>query len=146
QTRSSLFFTKSLTNLRRWEYSRSCALCRNGSGSWTAKQHEGDLEAFASSTYELQRKLVQAALSADSSGGVQSSFSLVSPTSAVCQVVLVVDSLLEELHRVEVEVVRVTLQLPLRKMKRRKKNQKRKETLDSISLVKMEIVTWEVLV
>jgi large subunit ribosomal protein LP1 len=55
---------------------------------WTAKQHEGDLEASASSTYDLQRKLVQTALSADSSGGVQSSFSLVSPTSAVFVVVI----------------------------------------------------------
>lgn len=61
-------------------------VCKNGGGAWTAKQHEGELEASASSTYELQRKLVQAALSADSSGGVQSSFSLVSPTSAVFQV------------------------------------------------------------
>ncbi|EOA15654.1 hypothetical protein CARUB_v10006043mg [Capsella rubella] len=63
-------------------------VCRHGGGSWTAKQHEGDLEASASSTYELVRKLVQTALSADSPGGVQSSFSLVSPTSAVCQVIV----------------------------------------------------------
>ncbi|KAG7546162.1 hypothetical protein ISN44_As12g015610 [Arabidopsis suecica] len=63
-------------------------VCKNGGGAWTAKQHEGELEASASSTYELQRKLVQAALSADSSGGVQSSFSLVSPTSAVFQVIV----------------------------------------------------------
>ncbi|KAF9586924.1 hypothetical protein IFM89_039796 [Coptis chinensis] len=47
----------------------------------------GDLEASASSTFELQRKLVQAALSADSSGGVSSSFSLVTP-SAVFQVIV----------------------------------------------------------
>ncbi|XP_010539414.1 PREDICTED: 60S acidic ribosomal protein P3-1-like [Tarenaya hassleriana] len=63
-------------------------VCRNSGGEWNAKQHEGDLEASASSTYELQRKLVQTALSADSSGGVQTSFSLITPTSAVCQVVV----------------------------------------------------------
>ena len=61
-------------------------VCKSKGGEWTAKQHEGDLEASDSSTYDLQRKLVQTALSADSSGGVQSSFSLVSPTSAVFQV------------------------------------------------------------
>ncbi|KAL0673338.1 hypothetical protein Bca4012_001319 [Brassica carinata] len=63
-------------------------VCKSKGGEWTAKQHEGDLEASASSTYDLQRKLVQTALSADSSGGVQSSFSLVCPTSAVCQVII----------------------------------------------------------
>jgi large subunit ribosomal protein LP1 len=63
-------------------------VCKSKGGEWTAKQHEGDLEASASSTYDLQRKLVQTALSADSSGGVQSSFSLVSPTSAVFVVVI----------------------------------------------------------
>ncbi|AEE85130.1 putative ribosomal protein L12 family [Arabidopsis thaliana] len=63
-------------------------VCKNGGGAWSAKQHEGELESSASSTYELQRKLVQVSLSADSSGGVQSSFSLVSPTSAVFQVIV----------------------------------------------------------
>ncbi|CAN8230502.1 unnamed protein product [Cochlearia groenlandica] len=63
-------------------------VCKNSGGAWTAKQYEGDLEGSASTTYELQRKLVQVALSADSSGGVQSSFSLVSPTSAVFQVIV----------------------------------------------------------
>ncbi|CAN6806684.1 unnamed protein product [Brassica oleracea] len=64
-------------------------VCKSKGGEWTAKQHEGDLEASASSTYDLQRKLVQTALSADSSGGVKSSFSLVCPTSAVCQQVII---------------------------------------------------------
>ncbi|CAN6994017.1 unnamed protein product [Brassica oleracea var. botrytis] len=64
-------------------------VCKSKGGEWSAKQHEGDLEASASSTYDLQRKLVQTAFSADSSGGVQSSFSLVSPTSAVFQQVII---------------------------------------------------------
>ncbi|KAF2577531.1 hypothetical protein F2Q70_00007884 [Brassica cretica] len=34
-------------------------VCKSKGGEWTAKQHEGDLEASASSTYDLQRKLVQ---------------------------------------------------------------------------------------
>ncbi|CAN8248386.1 unnamed protein product [Cochlearia groenlandica] len=63
-------------------------VCKSKGGEWTAKQFEGELEASASSTYDLQRKLVQTALSADSSGGVQSSFSLVCPNSAVCQVII----------------------------------------------------------
>lgn len=59
---------------------------KNSGGEWKAKQHEGELEACAPSSYELQRKLVQAALSSDSSGGVQSSYSPVTPSSAVFQV------------------------------------------------------------
>lgn len=62
-------------------------VCRSSGGEWTAKQHAGDLEASASSTFDLQRRLVQAALSSDSSGGVQSSFSYVTPCSAVLQVI-----------------------------------------------------------
>ncbi|OAY81856.1 60S acidic ribosomal protein P3-1 [Ananas comosus] len=61
-------------------------VCRNSGDEWSAKQVSGDLEASASSSYELQRRLVQAAVSADTSGGVQSSFSLVTPSSAVFQV------------------------------------------------------------
>lgn len=62
-------------------------VCRSSDGEWTGKQHkEGDLEAYAASTYDLQRKLVQTVLSTDSSGGVQSSFSFVCPNSAVFQV------------------------------------------------------------
>ncbi|KAL2343108.1 hypothetical protein Fmac_004393 [Flemingia macrophylla] len=61
---------------------------RKSGGEWNAKQHSGDIEASADSTFDLQRKLVQAALAADSSGAVQSSFSLVSPSSAVFQVIV----------------------------------------------------------
>ncbi|CAK9144214.1 unnamed protein product, partial [Ilex paraguariensis] len=61
-------------------------VCRGSGDDWNAKQVKGDLEASAGSTFELQRKLVQAALSCDSSGGVQSSFSFVTPSSAVFQV------------------------------------------------------------
>ncbi|KAK9905333.1 hypothetical protein M0R45_000268 [Rubus argutus] len=57
-------------------------------GEWSAKQYEGELEASAPSSYELQRKLVQAALSCDNSGGVQSSYSPVTPSSAVFQVII----------------------------------------------------------
>ncbi|GFY80509.1 60S acidic ribosomal protein family [Actinidia rufa] len=60
-------------------------VCRSSGGDWCAKQLSGDLEAAAASTYELQRRLVQLALSADSSGGVQTSFSLITPSSAVFQ-------------------------------------------------------------
>ncbi|KAJ8750822.1 hypothetical protein K2173_016003 [Erythroxylum novogranatense] len=63
-------------------------VCRSSGGEWTAKQHSGDLEASAPSTFELQRKLVKTALAADSSGGVQSSFSLITPSSAVFQVII----------------------------------------------------------
>ncbi|KAJ6895478.1 60S acidic ribosomal protein P3-like [Populus alba x Populus x berolinensis] len=64
-------------------------VCRCSGNEWSAKQiAEGDIEASASSTFELQRKLVQSALSADSSGGVQSSFSYVTPSSAVFQVII----------------------------------------------------------
>ncbi|KAG1364522.1 60S acidic ribosomal protein P3 [Cocos nucifera] len=63
-------------------------VCRSSGAEWSAKQLSGDLEASASSTYDLQRKLVQAALAADSSSGVNSSFSMVSPSSAVFQVII----------------------------------------------------------
>ncbi|KEH20766.1 hypothetical protein MtrunA17_Chr8g0381531 [Medicago truncatula] len=55
---------------------------------WTAKQYSGDIEASAESTFEIQRKLVQAALAVDSNGGVQSSYSPISPSSGVFQVVV----------------------------------------------------------
>ena len=61
-------------------------VCKSSGGAWTAKQLNGDLEGSGDSTYALQRKLVNAALSADNSGGVQSSFSYVLPDSAVFQV------------------------------------------------------------
>jgi large subunit ribosomal protein LP1 len=61
-------------------------VCRKNGGEWTAKQHSGEIEASAATTYDLQRQLVAAASAADSSSGVQSSFSIVSPNSAVFQV------------------------------------------------------------
>ncbi|CAN1169617.1 60S acidic ribosomal protein P3-2 [Linum perenne] len=63
-------------------------VCKSSGDEWTAKQITGDLEASAPSTFDLQRKLVQNVLATDSSGGVRSSFSLVSPSSAVFQVVV----------------------------------------------------------
>uniref|UniRef100_A0A2N9IE25 60S acidic ribosomal protein P3 n=1 Tax=Fagus sylvatica TaxID=28930 RepID=A0A2N9IE25_FAGSY len=63
-------------------------VCRSSGKEWTGKSVSGDLEASAGSTFDLQRKLVQTALSSDSSGGVQSSFSYVTPTSAVFQVII----------------------------------------------------------
>lgn len=66
-------------------------VCRCSDEEWTAKQLNGELESSAGSTYDLQRKLVQAALSADSSGAVQSSFSYVTPSSAVFQVSLFIE-------------------------------------------------------
>ncbi|XP_055822544.1 60S acidic ribosomal protein P3-like [Solanum dulcamara] len=63
-------------------------VCKGSGDEWSAKQYKGDLEASASCTYDLQRKLVQAALASDSSGGVQSSFSFITPSSAVFQVII----------------------------------------------------------
>ncbi|MCE3216325.1 hypothetical protein HAX54_006134 [Datura stramonium] len=63
-------------------------VCKGSGDEWSAKQFKGDLEASASCTYDLQRKLVQAALASDSSGGVQSSFSYITPSSAVFQVII----------------------------------------------------------
>ncbi|CAL9777551.1 unnamed protein product [Musa acuminata subsp. burmannicoides] len=63
-------------------------VCRSSGGEWSAKQLSGDLEASAASTFDLQRLLVQEALAVDSTGGVQSSFSMVSPSSAVFQVII----------------------------------------------------------
>ncbi|CAL9136204.1 unnamed protein product [Musa textilis] len=63
-------------------------VCRSSGGEWSAKQLSGDLEGSAASTFALQRLLVQAALAVDSSGAVQSSFSMVSPASAVFQVII----------------------------------------------------------
>ncbi|XP_022842790.1 60S acidic ribosomal protein P3-like [Olea europaea var. sylvestris] len=63
-------------------------VCRSSDDEWTAKQLNGELESSAGSNFELQRKLVQAALSVDSSGAVQSSFSYVTPSSAVFQVII----------------------------------------------------------
>ncbi|KAL1539185.1 60S acidic ribosomal protein P3-like [Salvia divinorum] len=62
-------------------------VCRESGSDWSAKQLNGDLEATADSAFCLQRNLVQAALSAGS-GAVQSSFSYVTPKSAVFQVIV----------------------------------------------------------
>jgi len=63
-------------------------IVRKSGGSWTAKQHggEADLEASSASTWELQRKLTNLALTSAGSGAVSSTFSLITPTSAVAQV------------------------------------------------------------
>ncbi|KAF5189251.1 60S acidic ribosomal protein P3 [Thalictrum thalictroides] len=63
-------------------------VCRKSGSEWSAKQTSGgDIEASASSTYDLQRKLVQHALSRDS-GVVSSAFNLVTPSSAVFEVII----------------------------------------------------------
>uniref|UniRef100_A0A7N0U4D9 60S acidic ribosomal protein P3 n=1 Tax=Kalanchoe fedtschenkoi TaxID=63787 RepID=A0A7N0U4D9_KALFE len=62
-------------------------ICRTSGKEWSAKQLSGDLEASAATPFELERKLVQSALSSDS-GAVQSSFSRVTPSSAVLQVIV----------------------------------------------------------
>ncbi|BAD81287.1 putative acidic ribosomal protein P3a [Oryza sativa Japonica Group] len=63
-------------------------VCRSSGEEWTAKQLKGELEASAATPYELQRRLVAAASAADSAAGVQSSFAMVSPSSAVFQVII----------------------------------------------------------
>ncbi|XP_021737625.1 60S acidic ribosomal protein P3-like [Chenopodium quinoa] len=63
-------------------------VCKKSGDSWSAKQHSGDLEAAADSTFDLQRKLVQTALSSGDSGAVQSSFNYITPSSAVAQVII----------------------------------------------------------
>lgn len=61
----------------------------NKSGAeWSAKQYSGDIEASGDSTFDIQRKLVKAVLAVDSSGGVQSSYSPVSPSSGVFVVIV----------------------------------------------------------
>ncbi|KAE8806785.1 60S acidic ribosomal protein P3 [Hordeum vulgare] len=63
-------------------------VCRDSGAEWSAKQHKGELEASAATPYDLQRQLVSAACAEDKSGGVQSSFTMVSPNSAIFQVVI----------------------------------------------------------
>ncbi|KAH9306758.1 hypothetical protein KI387_011162, partial [Taxus chinensis] len=63
-------------------------ICNQSGGKWNAKQYSGDLEGFASSTFDLERHLVNAALTSEGPGPVQSSFSYVTPSSAVFQVVI----------------------------------------------------------
>lgn len=64
-------------------------ICREKKGSWSASRYseeEGELEADAESSSELQSKLYDLALENSSGGGVKTSFSLISPHSAVYQV------------------------------------------------------------
>lgn len=65
-------------------------MCRHDGDSWNAKQYPGDggLEGSASSPFDLQRHLTKLALSSAGSGAVSSSFSYVSPSSAVYQVII----------------------------------------------------------
>ncbi|KAM0939360.1 putative 60S acidic ribosomal protein P3 [Dioscorea sansibarensis] len=63
-------------------------VCRKSGSEWSASQLSGDLDGSASNTFDLQRNLVKTVLGVDSSGGVQSSFSLVTPSSAVFQVIV----------------------------------------------------------
>jgi large subunit ribosomal protein LP1 len=63
-------------------------IAKESGGTWIAKQFGGEhsLEETASSTFELQRKLVNLALQTAGSNTVSSSFSVITPTSAVAQV------------------------------------------------------------
>ncbi|CAN0878503.1 60S acidic ribosomal protein P3-2 [Linum grandiflorum] len=64
-------------------------VCKSSGDEWSGKQIAGgDLEASAPSTFDLQRKLVKTVLATDSSGAVRSSFSIISPSSAVFQVIV----------------------------------------------------------
>lgn len=65
-------------------------VCRLSGGTWTAKQTAGDegLESSASSPYELRQKLSSLALATAGSGGLSSSFSLITPSTAVAQVIV----------------------------------------------------------
>lgn len=63
-------------------------VCKKSGNEWSAKQHSGDLEASAESTFDLQKRLVQTALSSGDSGAVQFNFSYITPSSAVSQVII----------------------------------------------------------
>lgn len=63
-------------------------ICKSSGGEWSGKQYSGDLEGAAASTFDLQRQLVNAALTSEGSGAVSSSFSYVTPSSAVFQVII----------------------------------------------------------
>jgi hypothetical protein len=54
-------------------------------GEWNAKQYSGDLEGSAAPTFDLQRQLATVALRSEGSSPVSSSFSYVSPSSAIFQ-------------------------------------------------------------
>lgn len=61
---------------------------RKSGKEWKAKQFSGDIQESSPSTFEIQRKLVKAVQATDSSGAVRTSYSLVSPSSAVFQVLI----------------------------------------------------------
>lgn len=64
-------------------------ILREKKGNWSAircSEEEGELQADADSTYDLQQKLYQLALQNSSGGGVKTSFSTISPKSAIYQV------------------------------------------------------------
>lgn len=65
-------------------------ICRLSNGTWTASQHGGDagLEGSASSPFDLQRQLTKLAVSTAGPASVSSSFSYVTPASAVYQVII----------------------------------------------------------
>ncbi|GAQ89573.1 60S acidic ribosomal protein P3 [Klebsormidium nitens] len=68
-------------------------ICDHKGDNWTAKRFSKDedaepLEAEASSTYELQKKLSDLAKAQGATGGVQLSFSFVTQTKALCQVII----------------------------------------------------------
>lgn len=65
-------------------------IAKESHGTWKAKQFGGEheLEETASSTFELQRKLVNLAIQTVGPNTVSSSFSIITPTSAVAQVIL----------------------------------------------------------
>jgi large subunit ribosomal protein LP1 len=66
-------------------------IVRQSDGIWTAKQHGGGagaLETSSASTWELQRKLTSLALASGGTGAVSSSFTLITPTSAIAQVIV----------------------------------------------------------
>ena len=66
-------------------------ICDHKGDNWTAKRFSKDedaesLEAEASSTYDLQKKLSDLAKSQGATGGVSLSFSYITQTKAICQV------------------------------------------------------------
>ncbi|KAI5075173.1 hypothetical protein GOP47_0009249 [Adiantum capillus-veneris] len=63
-------------------------VCRHEDGTWSAKQQSGDLEGSADSAFELQRHLSKLAFSSAGSGGISSSFSYITPSAAVFQVIV----------------------------------------------------------
>ncbi|KAG6551318.1 hypothetical protein Mapa_007104 [Marchantia paleacea] len=65
-------------------------IVKKSGDSWSAKQHAGEhnLESSASSAFDLQRKLTNLALETAGPNPVSSTFSMITPTAAIYQVVL----------------------------------------------------------